>query len=113
MKILTASQMAEVDRLTSEVYGIPSILLMENAGRSVAEELLRSVPDCASKRILVLCGKGNNGGDGLVAARYLALRGAAPEIMMCCDPAVLKGDALTNWNIIRSLGLSVSVQPLP
>ncbi len=111
MKILTASQMVEVDRLTSEVYHIPSILLMESAGRAVVEELARVFPDFAGRRILVICGKGNNGGDGFVAARYMALRGASPELLICCDPAGLKGDALINWGIVRSLGLAVRVLP--
>jgi NAD(P)H-hydrate epimerase len=113
MKILTASQMAEVDRLTTEIYRIPSILLMENAGRSFADELGKAVPDLNKKRIQVFCGKGNNGGDGFVAARYLSLRGAKPEVLLFADPHNLKGDALTNWDIIQSLGTPVRILSAP
>ncbi len=86
MKILTARQMAEVDRLTTERYLVPSILLMENAGRSVADELEKACPGLRGKRIAALCGRGNNGGDGFVVARYLALRGANPSIVLFADP---------------------------
>ncbi len=107
MKILTAAQMGEVDRLTTERYRIPSILLMENAGRSFADELARACPDLDTRRILILCGRGNNGGDGFVAARYLALRGAEPSVLLFADPEKLKGDARTNWEIARAMGLPI------
>jgi ADP-dependent NAD(P)H-hydrate dehydratase / NAD(P)H-hydrate epimerase len=113
MKILTAAQMAEVDRLSAEIYAIPSILLMENAGRSVVDELERAVPGLKKKRILILCGKGNNGGDGFVVARHLFMRGAVPEIYLLADPSALKGDALTNWNIVSSLGIHFKVMSAP
>jgi NAD(P)H-hydrate epimerase len=103
MKILKAAEMAEVDRLTTEVYGIPSILLMESAGRSVIDELAGVFPDIDRRRVLVLCGRGNNGGDGLVAARHLISRGAHPEVLFLGDPDRLKGDALANWKMIRRL----------
>src|ERR1700683_3700629 len=69
MKILTASEMKEVDRLSTERHNIPSLTLMENAGKSVAEFLQRRFPDIARRRIVVLCGTGNNGGDGFGVAR--------------------------------------------
>jgi len=109
MKILTAKQMGEVDRLTTERYHIPSILLMENAGRSVTDELQRACPLLLDKRVLVCCGMGNNGGDGLVVARHLAARGGRPEAWILGDPSRFKGDALENWNMFRSLGLPVQV----
>ena len=109
MKILTAGQMAEVDRLTSELYGVPSILLMECAGRSVTEEIAREQPRLARGRVLIFCGRGNNGGDGLVAARHLLSRGGQPEVILLCDPAQLKGDARSNWEMARSVGLPVQV----
>ena len=95
--------MGQVDRLTTEIYGVPSVLLMENAGRSFADELEQAVPRLQDRRIHVLCGKGNNGGDGLVVARQLFMRGAMPEVILFADPDSLKGDALTNWNIVRTL----------
>jgi NAD(P)H-hydrate epimerase len=107
MKILTASQMREVDRRTSEVYRIPSLLLMENAGRAVVDALEREVASLYSGPIHVFCGKGNNGGDGLVAARYLSLGGARPVVLLFGDPAGLRGDARANWEIVSALGLEV------
>jgi len=109
MKILTAVQMTEVDRLSTQIYSIPSILLMENAGRSVADEMERYIPGLKKKRILIICGKGNNGGDGFVVARHLFMRGAKPEICLIGDPSALKGDALTNWKIASSIGISFKV----
>ena len=73
MKILTADEMRTVDRMTTERYGIASIDLMRNAGAAVARFVLREFSDCS--HIVVLCGKGNNGGDGFVAARELAAAG--------------------------------------
>ena len=107
MKILTAAQMGEVDRLTTEQYLIPSILLMENAGRSFVDELAKACPKLKSKRILILCGRGNNGGDGFVAARYLALGGANPSILLFSDPEKLRGDALINYRIANAMGLPI------
>lgn len=111
MKILTAQQMAEVDRLTTKRYRIPQLLLMENAGRCVADELEKEYADFRDARIVILCGGGNNGGDGFVAARYLALRGASPSVLLFSDPGRLKGDAKTNWEIVCAMGLSVRILP--
>jgi hypothetical protein len=85
MKILTASEMREVDRLTTEQFGIPSTTLMENAGAAVAHFVLREFPE--HNRITVLCGKGNNGGDGFVAARHLAEAGRAVAVVLLGNPA--------------------------
>jgi ADP-dependent NAD(P)H-hydrate dehydratase / NAD(P)H-hydrate epimerase len=109
MKILTATQMTEVDRLTTERYLIPSILLMENAGRSVADELEKACPGLQNKNVVILCGRGNNGGDGFVAARYLSLRNVKPSILFFSDPAKLRGDALTNYEIAQAMGLQIRV----
>lgn len=96
MKILTAAEMREVDRLSTERAVIPSIELMENAGRSVAEFIQKQWPDFARRRILVLCGKGNNGGDGFVVARHLKKMGAAAEVVFCGLPEEMRGDAAEN-----------------
>jgi ADP-dependent NAD(P)H-hydrate dehydratase / NAD(P)H-hydrate epimerase len=109
MKILTAMQMAEVDRLTTELYLMPSILLMENAGRSFADELEKAYPGLQSKNVVILCGRGNNGGDGFVAARYLSLRGVKPSILFFSDPAKLRGDALTNYEIAQAMGIPIRI----
>jgi hydroxyethylthiazole kinase-like uncharacterized protein yjeF len=96
VKVLTAAQMREADRLTTERYGIPSLQLMENAGTAIAEFLRDTFADIAGRKILVLCGKGNNGGDGLVVARLLKGFGAAPNVILFANPVVAEGDAAAN-----------------
>ena len=96
MKILTAAQMQRVDRLTSERYGVPSLTLMENAGVGVVEFLERRFAPLEQHRIAILCGRGNNGGDGLVVARLLRGKGLKPRVLLLADPQAVKGDAAVN-----------------
>src|SRR5271156_649952 len=96
MKILSAAEMREVDRLTTSRYRVPSLTLMENAGRSVAEFIQSRFSNLARRRIVVFCGKGNNGGDGFVVARHLLKMGAKPSVHFIGDPRDAKGDAATN-----------------
>ena len=96
VKVLTAAQMREADRLTTERYGIPGIELMENAGTAIAEFLREKFADIASRKILVLCGKGNNGGDGLVVARLLKDFGSAAVVFLFANPGSVEGDAAAN-----------------
>lgn len=96
MKILSVAEMREVDRLSTTQVGIPSATLMENAGRSVAEFIHSRWKNLAQRRVVALCGKGNNGGDGFVAARHLAGLGADPKMILCASPADVTGDALEN-----------------
>ena len=91
MKIVTAAEMRAIDRATSERFGVPSLTLMENAGSAVAVHILAQYK--AAKKIIVLCGKGNNGGDGFVVARKLHEAGKAVAVILLADPAELKGDA--------------------
>ncbi|MCI0353289.1 MAG: NAD(P)H-hydrate dehydratase [Acidobacteriales bacterium] len=91
MKIVTAAEMREIDRITTGKYGVPSLTLMENAGSAVAEFVLEEYPE--AKRVTVVCGKGNNGGDGFVAARKLHEAGKQVMVFLLADPAELKGDA--------------------
>ena len=91
MKIVSAAEMREIDRVTSERFGIPSLALMESAGTAVAEFVVSCYPE--AKRISVICGKGNNGGDGFVAARKLAAWGREVRLLLLADPAELRGDA--------------------
>lgn len=95
MKIVTAAEMREIDRLTSERFGVPSLTLMENAGSAVAEFAALAYP--AAQSFGVLCGKGNNGGDGLVAARKLAEAGKTVRVLLLSDPNQLRGDAAENY----------------
>jgi ADP-dependent NAD(P)H-hydrate dehydratase / NAD(P)H-hydrate epimerase len=104
MKILTAAEMREVDRLTTERYGIPSLTLMENAGRSVAEFIRDRFPHLERRRIVVLSGKGNNGGDGFVVARHLREMGANVSASLFASPTEISGDAATNLNRYRESG---------
>ena len=99
MKVLTAAQMREADRLTTERYGIPGIKLMENAGAAIADFLREKFPDIRSRKILVLCGKGNNGGDGLVVARLLKNFGSAPVVYLFANPGSVEGDAAVNLKL--------------
>ncbi len=101
MIVLTAQQMREVDRLTTERYGVPGLQLMENAGAAVAAYICETYPDYAASQILVLCGKGNNGGDGFVVARRLRERGATPRVILFADPSAVRGDAAVNLKTWR------------
>ena len=100
-KVLTAAQMREVDRLTTEKYGIPSILLMENAAHAVARVITEKLGGSVKgKSILVLCGKGNNGGDGAALARILAIQGADVDVLLLGKITETKGDARINFGVL-------------
>jgi NAD(P)H-hydrate epimerase len=95
MKIVTSAEMREIDRRTSEQFLVPSLTLMENAGSAVAEFALSAYP--SAKPFGVICGKGNNGGDGLVVARKLHEAGREVRLLLLAKPAELRGDAATNF----------------
>lgn len=105
MRRLTREQVRAIDRLAVERYGIPSIVLMENAARAVTDVAWTMLGGKAGTA-LILCGGGNNGGDGLAMARHLHNRGCDVTIGLLVDPAKYKGDALVNWNIVRAMGLT-------
>jgi hydroxyethylthiazole kinase-like uncharacterized protein yjeF len=96
MKVLTAAEMREVDRLTVARENISSQQLMENAGASVAQFITRRFPKFKTLKIVVLCGKGNNGGDGFVIARHLRTAGANVSTFLFANPEDLKDDAAEN-----------------
>ncbi len=91
MKIVSAEEMRQIDRITTARFGVPSTSLMERAGTAVADLVLEHYP--ALQRIGVVCGKGNNGGDGLVAGRKLKEAGREVSVLLLADPAELSGDA--------------------
>ena len=109
MKILTPEQIREVDRLSTEQYGIPSIILMENAGMRVVEVLEDEFDNLHELTVGVLCGKGNNGGDGLVIARQLMQKGCYPFVFLFALEGEVKGDAKTNLNILNAIGYPPTV----
>ena len=102
-KVLSAKEMREVDRLTTERYGIPSLILMENAAQAAAciirEKLDGSVD---GRSVLVLCGRGNNGGDGAALARILWQQGADVEVCLFGKVESAEGDARVNFEILQN-----------
>src|SRR5512136_3024674 len=108
MRVLTARQMREADRRTIEDLGVPSLVLMENAGREVASAIERTFPDLVGRRVAILCGRGNNGGDGFVVARLLHERGVHVSVYLVGRAADVKGDALVNLVGVQALGLPVT-----
>src|SRR5712692_5525222 len=109
MKVLTAEQMREADRLTTERFGVPSLELMENAGTRVVEALEGEFADLRARKVVVLCGKGNNGGDGFVVARLLNERGAHPSVFLFAAPEAVRGDAAVNLKRWQEAGGEVRV----
>jgi NAD(P)H-hydrate epimerase len=104
MKLVTASQMRELDRLAME-RGIIGAVLMENAGRAVAREVEAIVAARGRSTVHIVCGTGNNGGDGFVAARHLAIRGIRTVLTVAGDPERTVGDARTNLDLARRMDL--------
>ena len=107
MRILNAAQMREADRFTIEDIGIPSLVLMENAGRQVVAAMEAAYESRLSGRVAVLCGRGNNGGDGFVVARTLLQRGIDTAVFVVGALADVRGDAKTNLEILGRLGVTV------
>jgi hydroxyethylthiazole kinase-like uncharacterized protein yjeF len=114
MKVLTTSEMRDVDRRTEEL-GIPGLVLMENAGHRVVEFLAEQCHPLSEHRIVILCGKGNNGGDGMVVARQLftRIRPRSLHVVLLAAPEELKGDAAANYRMLQACGCPVlrSVPP--
>ncbi len=100
LPLLTAGQMQRCDRAAIEKYRIPGLLLMENAGRAVVDAMEQLSGNLCAKRVLVCCGKGNNGGDGFVIARHLANRGVFPDLLLLAKRTEVRGDARTNLEVL-------------
>ena len=107
MRILNAAQMREADRYTIEDIGIPSLVLMENAGRQVVAAIEAAFDEQLEGRVAVLCGRGNNGGDGFVVARTLLQRGIDAAVFVIGALGEVRGDARTNLEILGRLGVTV------
>src|SRR6478609_4182933 len=107
MRVLNTQQMREADRRTIEDIGLPSIVLMENAGRQTVAAMEAAFEELASSHVGVLCGRGNNGGDGFVVARTLAQRGIEATVFLLGSVSDVRGDARTNLEILGRVGVTV------
>lgn len=106
MLLVTAEEMASMDRATIDNVGIPGVVLMERAGIGATEFYKEIVPDILQRRVLIVTGSGNNGGDGFVIARQLWDKGCRKvKVVSLKDTNKLRGDALTNCNIIKNMGI--------
>ncbi|MBI5167509.1 MAG: NAD(P)H-hydrate dehydratase [candidate division NC10 bacterium] len=104
MKVVTAQEMKEIDRRAASEYGIPSLLLMENAGLQVLLEMERRFGSLRTPKVSLFCGKGNNGGDGFVLARHLINKGVTAQVYLLTKREEVKGDARTNLEILKRMG---------
>lgn len=104
MKVVTAEEMKKLDALAQQEGAVPGLILMERAGEAVCGQALTMLPRprAADVQVLVLCGKGNNGGDGLVAARRLSQKGLQVQVLVAAAPGELKGDAATNLQMAQA-----------
>ncbi|HET7216514.1 MAG TPA: NAD(P)H-hydrate dehydratase [Vicinamibacterales bacterium] len=107
MRVVNTEQMREADRRTIEDIGIPSIVLMENAGRQSVAAMEAAFEDLAASRVAVVCGRGNNGGDGFVVARTLVQRGVDTSVFLLGSVADVRGDARANLEVLGRLGMTV------
>lgn len=105
MKILDAAQMRNIDRRATERFGVPSIVLMENAAIAVVDALFEHYPD--ADRVALICGLGQNGGDGFAVARHLENRGVVPVLLVVGDRSQIQGDARTNLVVCERLGIPI------
>lgn len=106
---LSRDEVRELDRRAIEGFGMPGVVLMENAGRDCAELLMWLNPE--RKPVVILCGPGNNGGDGFVIARHLDNHGWPVSAWLFADPAKLTGDAGVNYRVVQASGRSVRAYP--
>ena len=107
MRVLNTQQMREADRRTIDEIGIPSIVLMENAGRQAVAAMEAAFEDLPTTHVGVVCGRGNNGGDGFVVARTLVQRGVETSVFLLGSVADVRGDARTNLEVLGRIGLTV------
>ena len=108
-RVLGRNEIREIDRKAIEEYGIPGIILMENAGRKVAEEVLKMLPVTNKAKVAIYCGKGNNGGDGFVIARRLYNKGVDVSVYLTkkVSNVLSDGDASTNLKILQNMNLEI------
>jgi NAD(P)H-hydrate epimerase len=102
---MSRAQVRDVDRWAIEEMGVSGVVLMENAGRGATEIILEKMREAGAVRPVVLCGTGNNGGDGFVIARHLANKGIGAAVLIWGQEAKIKGDARVNYDILRKMGI--------
>ena len=107
MKVLTSKQMKEIDRKTIEEIGILGTILMENAGLQIFKKLKAKFPEVSKEKIVIVAGKGNNGGDGFVVARHLCNNGADPYVLLLASKGEVKGDAAVNLRMAEKIGIKI------
>ncbi|WP_432402386.1 NAD(P)H-hydrate dehydratase [Wukongibacter sp. M2B1] len=105
MKVALSDEIKKIDKTAIEKYGIPGVILMENAGRAVAEEIINEFS--LVSKITIVCGRGNNGGDGYVLARHLYNKGYKIKVFVLGEKEGIGGDALINYKIINNLGIDI------
>ena len=113
VRALTVAEVREADRRAIEEFGIPGVVLMENAGRGAAGVALEMLVEAGAQSALILAGRGNNGGDGYVIARHLANAGIDVCVRVLSPLDDIAGDARTNLDIIRKMELDVREVKLP
>ncbi|HEY2152963.1 MAG TPA: NAD(P)H-hydrate epimerase, partial [Vicinamibacterales bacterium] len=104
MRVFNAAQMREADRRAIDDIGIPSLVLMENAGRQAVAAMEAIYSDLSDRQVAVLCGRGNNGGDGFVVARTLIQRNVDVSVFLMGRVSEVRGDARVNLEILGRLG---------
>lgn len=109
MKYITSKEMQQIDRCAQEEFGIPSIILMENAGQKAFQVALDMLPITKNVKVVCVCGKGNNGGDGFVCARHLINNGIDVDTFLLGNPDELKKDPKTNFEILKNMGRTIKI----
>ena len=104
LKVVDSETMRAIDEEAIKGYGLPGIALMENAGRSVVEVILKNFPILKDKKVSIFCGKGNNGGDGMVVARHLKNNGIKPSVYLFGEEESITGGSAINLNVWKEMG---------
>jgi NAD(P)H-hydrate epimerase len=111
MYLVTASEMQKMDHQTIDSYGIPGRVLMENAGRGATEFCFNQFPQMDTIKVGIIAGRGNNGGDGFVIARYLSQKNVNVTVYLLAEPSKLSGDAAANFDLLGPIGVPVHIVP--
>ncbi|HID92900.1 MAG TPA: NAD(P)H-hydrate epimerase, partial [bacterium (Candidatus Stahlbacteria)] len=107
MKVVSPSEMKQIDRKTIFDMGIPGCVLMENAGKGTVQIIKDKFKELRNLKVAIVCGRGNNGGDGFVIARWLKNQGAEPHVFLIGNKEDVKGDAKTNLDVIVKMGFNI------